>query len=180
PAGTVVIATESDAASRLLEQPGMATPWSGTTTLYFASPDSPDDRKMLILRGDETGPVQTVSVMSDVAPEYAPAGESLVSVSVSAESDSPADGVTDPLEASVREQLGGWFAGVDQWRLLRSYRVPFGLPKRDLDPVQAEVIVDDGGRLAEGLYVCGDHRESPSIQGAMNSGMRVAELICQR
>jgi hypothetical protein len=29
------------------------------------------------------------------------------------------------------------------------------------------------------LYVCGDHRETPSIQGAMNSGLRVAAKILQ-
>jgi predicted NAD/FAD-dependent oxidoreductase len=32
-------------------------------------------------------------------------------------------------------------------------------------------------RLSEGLYVAGDHRESPSIQGALVAGRRAAEAL---
>ncbi|MEQ1701420.1 MAG: hypothetical protein ABMA25_15030, partial [Ilumatobacteraceae bacterium] len=31
--------------------------------------------------------------------------------------------------------------------------------------------------LGEGLYVCGDHRDTPSIQGALFSGRRTAESV---
>jgi predicted NAD/FAD-dependent oxidoreductase len=32
-------------------------------------------------------------------------------------------------------------------------------------------------RLAEGLYACGDHREHPSLNGALASGRRAAEAV---
>ena len=35
---------------------------------------------------------------------------------------------------------------------------------------------DDPARVA-GVYVCGDHRDTPSIQGAMASGARAARAV---
>jgi len=32
-------------------------------------------------------------------------------------------------------------------------------------------------RFGDGLYVCGDHRDTASIQGALVSGRRTAEVI---
>ncbi|TWT95547.1 NAD(P)/FAD-dependent oxidoreductase [Neorhodopirellula pilleata] len=170
----LVIATPSDAAARLLDRPQMQTRWSGTTTLYFANDEKFDSGKLLMLRGDETGPIQTAVVMSDVAPTYAPAGKSLLSVSVDS-SDEPVDGTDDEsLIDRVRQQLTQWFGDVAQrWKCLRVYRVPYALPQTNLDPIHKEIQLGD----ARGVYVIGDHQETPSIQGAMNSGLRAAELI---
>jgi len=173
----LVIATESDAAARLLDQPALETPWNGTTTLYFVAESSPGSEKMLMLRGDEDGPIQTAVVLSDVAPEYASGDRALISISAS---DSISDEPTERLEAVIREQAKRWYGdAVDRWNLVRTFRVPFGLPRIELDPVVKPV---RGSELAptgvpDHVYVCGDHRESPSIQGAMHSGIRVAETI---
>ena len=32
-------------------------------------------------------------------------------------------------------------------------------------------------RLSQGLYVCGDHRDSATLDGALKSGRRAAEAI---
>jgi hypothetical protein len=42
-----------------------------------------------------------------------------------------------------------------------------------LPPLELRRPVDLGG----GLYVCGDHRDTPSIQGAMASGARTARAV---
>lgn len=34
--------------------------------------------------------------------------------------------------------------------------------------------------LGEGMSVCGDHRDTPSIQGAMASGARTARAVLRR
>ncbi len=171
----VVIATESDAAARLLKTDPLITQWNQATTFYYAANRPPDSRKCLMLRGDESGPVQTATVLSNVAPEYAPAGQSLISVSLGVDA-SPTTEIEET-DAQVRRQLRSWFGNeVSQWRRLRVYRIPFGVPKRDLEPV---VLPVDGPSLglAPNVYVCGDHRETPSIQGAMNSGIRAARAI---
>ena len=45
-----------------------------------------------------------------------------------------------------------------------------------LPPLQLRRPVD----LGDGLYVCGDHRDTPSIQGAMASGARAARAVLRR
>lgn len=185
----IVVATESDAAAELLQLPALATAWNQTVNHYFAAPQSPDRRKMLMLAGDEyagatgpakadghpnfpgQGPIGTVVVLSDIAPEYAPAGQALISVSTTQTADWDVSGA--PLEP-VRQQLQRWFGpAAATWRHLRSYSVPYGLPVRPLDEIFPP--------LRQGrLFVCGDYLETPSIQGAMNSGLRVARLVAER
>ena len=80
------------------------------------------------------------------------------------------------LLAAVREQLSDWFGEewVDGWRHLETKRIDHALP--DFQPGRFE----PGGRspkLDSGLFVCGDYRESPSIQGALVSGRKAAEAV---
>jgi phytoene dehydrogenase-like protein len=173
----VVIATESNAAARLLGIKELETQWNETTNIYYSAMDVPDDRKLLMLRGDESGPVQTATVISNVASEYAPRNQSLISISLGPMDESINRDDIDAVDSEVRRQLHGWFGGrVDGWRRLAVYRVPYGLPQGPLDPVLRSIEVRDYGG-PPGVFLCGDHCETPSIQGAMNSGIRAAEAI---
>ena len=79
------------------------------------------------------------------------------------------------LEKAVREQMTAWFgASVDGWRHLRTYRIEHALPAQPpgvLEPPERPVCLD------RGLFVCGDHRDNASIDGAMASGHRAAEAV---
>ena len=166
----VVIATESNAAARLLELPEIQTSWNETSTLYYSSPQCEQKYKSLILRGDESGPIQTATIISNVAQEYAPPNRSLISVSLSPNNDKS----HDENELLAKEQLKNWFGDqVRHWELLQTYQIPFGLPAMDIDPVIRSPKVKE----RESTYICGDHRETPSIEGAMDSGMRTAAAI---
>lgn len=172
----VVIATESDAAARLLGHSGVTTKWNGATTIYYAADTNPQERPLLMLSGEETGPLQTVVVMNNIAPEYAPPGKSLISVSLRCDHHDEFE-QTETMDSAVRSQLSSWFGhSVQQWRRLRVFRIPYGVPQLSLDPVEASVDATCFG-AASGVFVCGDHRETASIQGAMNSGIRVADAI---
>ncbi|QEF96493.1 Protoporphyrinogen oxidase [Stieleria maiorica] len=176
-AETVVVATESNAAARLLDAPELVTQWNHATTMYFVAERSPEPSRMLMLRGDEDGPIRTAVVLSDVAPEYASGGRSLISISIA---DSMADRSAEELADAVGDQARRWFGdGAGRWELVQTIRVPYGLPQLRLDPVLQSVRADQipGIKAPASLYVCGDHRETPSIQGAMNSGLRAAEEI---
>ncbi len=170
----VVVATESNAAARLLGLPTLATEWSGTTTMYFASSVAIESRPMLMLRGDESGPIQTATVLSRVAPSYAPPGQSLASVSISDQITKPNQcGDSSGLVTAVRDQLSSWLPGEGGWRLLQTFRVPFGLPRNSL----VDIMNPSSIAPHDGVWICGDFCETPSIQGAMNSGLRVANTI---
>jgi phytoene dehydrogenase-like protein len=165
----VVVATEGPEAARLTAQ--LATPASrSVTALYFAAEHAPIEEPILILDGDGREPVNNLCFPSQVAPSYAPVGAALVAASV-------LEGPDDPkaLEQAVRAQLTEWFgADVRRWRLLRTYQIPHAQPDQTpsvLEPVERPV------ELAGGLFVCGDHRDTASLHGALLSGRRAAEAV---
>jgi len=109
--------------------------------------------------------------MSDIAPGYTPAGQHLVTVStvgVPAEDDAV-------LVEAVREQARGWFGDeVDGWRALAVQRIPYAQPRQD--PLDLPELARPVAR-APGVWVCGDHRDTGSIQGALVSGRRTADAL---
>jgi hypothetical protein len=83
------------------------------------------------------------------------------------------DALTTDLEAAARRQLRGWFgSAVDGWQLLRTDVIPHGQPDQR-PPFHPKRPV----RLGGGRYVCGDHRDTASIQGALFSGRRAAAAV---
>ncbi|MCP3102932.1 FAD-dependent oxidoreductase [Myxococcus sp. K15C18031901] len=168
-AKAVVVATEPTRAAALL--PGMPVPtMNAVTCLYFAAPEPPVTGPWLVLNGEGRGVVNQLAVMSEVSPAYAPKGQALVSVSVlGVSSDEPA------LRARVVAELTEWFGSqVAGWRHLRTYSLPFALPAQTVDALEPP---HRPVRLSPGLFVCGDHRDSASIQGALVSGRRAAEAV---
>ena len=82
-ADAVVVATDARTARRLLPEPGTEeVAWRAVTGIYFSAPHSPMNEAIIALNGDGDGLVNNVCVISDVVPEYAPLGKSLISVSV--------------------------------------------------------------------------------------------------
>ncbi len=171
----VVVATDGPEASRLLGG-AVSDPGShGTTTLYYTMARPPLAEPILVLNGegDQDGPVNTLVNLSATAPSYAPAGTSLLSLSVIG---IPAIDDAE-LDDRVRKQMTRWYGGtVAGWRLLRVDRIRHALPDQTagrLTPPQRTV------RLQPGLYVAGDHRDNASIDGAMTSGFRVAQAVLE-
>ncbi|MEX0621045.1 MAG: NAD(P)/FAD-dependent oxidoreductase [Solirubrobacterales bacterium] len=169
-APAVVVATEEREACRLLgQEPPRAN--RTTTCVYFDAPEADIDGRLLFLAPPGEGPVNELAVPSAVSPGYAPAGRSLVSASAVGE-----EAKRDDLLDAVKAQIGGWFGHgtVDRWRHLATRRIDYALP--DFEPGR---FVPGGlpPMLDSGLFICGDHRESPSIQGALVSGRKVAEAI---
>ncbi len=166
----VIVATDARHLAVLV--PGTRVPaWNGCVTLNYAAPASPLGDPLLVLNGEPgSGPVSHLCVPSDVAPTYAPPGAALVAATIVG-----TPGQEDAeLDRSTRRQLGRWFGAeaVRSWRLLRAVRVTHALPRvpGGLQPERAV-------RLGEGLYACGDHLETPSINGALRSGRRAAEAL---
>jgi hypothetical protein len=61
---------------------------------------------------------------------------------------------------------------VDEWEHLRTDVIHHGQPSQSppFNPKQAVA-------LGEGMFVCGDHRDTASLQGAMFSGGRAAAAV---
>jgi phytoene dehydrogenase-like protein len=168
-AKAIVIAADGPSAARLI---GEVEPASRSVTcFYYAAEEPPLGQPVIFLNGDGAGPVNNFAVITQVAPSYAPAGKHLISTSVLG-----THKLTDvQLSGFIIAQMKNWFGKVaSTWQFLRGYYLTHAQPQQfpgALEPPQRPV------RVRPGVYVCGDHRDNASIQGAMVSGRRAAEAV---
>lgn len=162
PVGAQSLLSSTDAALR--------TTMRGVACLYFATDETPVDAPFLVLNGNGSGAINNLCVLSVVAPTYAPPGQHLVSITVLR----PAVDDDSTLQ-QVRAQLAGWFGrATHRWQHLRTYHIPEALPDQSLSCGGVRMYPV---RVEKGLYVCGDHRRTASLNGAMNAGRRAAEAL---
>lgn len=137
---------------------GVSTPFHRTRTHYFACRNWPWGEHLML--GEPGSAILTLAPMA----AYSRNGETLLAASV-------ANPLVDA--ALCQEQSAGqlrkWFPELS-FRHLKSYDIPQALPVEESDLRRSP-------RLAEGLFVCGDHRQSGSIQGALVSGEMAAEAL---
>lgn len=159
-ADAVVVAADPLTAARLLElQPPVM---HAITTVWHAVP-APPTRRPVIALDAEGGPVANSVVMTNAAPAYSPDRRALIASSVLG-----AEPIPDALLRSTLARI--WGVGTVGWEEIAVTRVPEALPALPGgSPLRKPV------HLAEGLYVAGDHRDTPSIEGALVSGRRAAD-----
>ncbi|GAA1077249.1 NAD(P)/FAD-dependent oxidoreductase [Nocardiopsis metallicus] len=167
-ARAVIVAAGPAQARHLL--PSLDTPATHATTTYFHTrPVTADEDPLLHVDGRTHSSgvrLSGVMVMTATAPSYAPPGRSLIASSVT--------GSQQPEEAVVRAEaarLLGTHHG--HWEHVRTVHVADALPAAP--PPRGDLRLPV--RLGDGVYVTGDHRDTPSIQGAMVSGERAAAAV---
>lgn len=167
-ARAVVVATDPPAARALL--PGLDVPLMRALTTYYHLSDPPPSRLGLIhLDGTGSALVNT-SVLTSVAPSYSPDHRHLISSTVL---DTPGTGAAG--EPEVRRLAGAVYrVDTTRWEHLGTAVVPqalcsFAPPTPDR--------LRRGAALGDGLFIAGDHRATPSIQGALVSGRRAARAV---
>ncbi|MFJ3334613.1 NAD(P)/FAD-dependent oxidoreductase [Streptomyces sp. NPDC086766] len=163
PARAVVVATGPGPAAALL--PGLdLPPYRVVTTYYHVAPRSPLGEPTLLV--DERRRVLNTCVLSDVVPGYAPAGSALVATSVLGPD---AEGRERTVRAALSDLYG---TGAGDWELLTVRTITDALPA--MPPPQPLLRTS---RTGPGRYVCGDHRATGSVQGALASGARAAREV---
>ncbi|MBI1290446.1 NAD(P)-binding protein [bacterium] len=169
----IVVAVEAPAAARLLDRPGIAVQGRSVRCLYYALDETPVDGPWLILDGDRSGPINNLAFMSQVSRDYAPDRSELAAVTVLDDGGRNEIG----LRKAVERQLRRWFGGSSQeWRFIADYKIPHAQPAQALGfreersgPLQA----------LPGVTLCGDYRETASINGALRSGRQAAILVAR-
>ena len=190
PADAVVVATGAATAEALL--PGLAVPGTRTvTTVYHAAPASPLAEPTLLV--DTEGEILNTCVLSEVSPGYAASG-ALISTSV-------LGGGGADREPAIRARLADLYqTDTAGWEHLDSYTIDGALPAMlpplrlsqpcrvtgagETGPAGTDPAAGPGGPGTGGpgtggprRYVCGDHRATGSVQGALASGARAAREI---
>lgn len=161
-ARAVVVATDPATAADLIGLPAPA--FRSVTTLYHLADRAPRPEAAIVLDGERSGPVTNTVVLTNAAPTYAP-GRVLVSSSVVG---------TAATEAQVRSHLARLYdVSTAAWQHVSTYVLPQALPSMapPLGTLRKPV------RARDGVYVCGDHRDTASIQGALVSGRRAATAV---
>ena len=163
-ARAVVVATDPVTAADLL--PGVAAPrMYALTTLYHVAPAPPAASPTLHLDG--TGGPAGQHGGADrgrarLLPRRPGAGVVVRS-----------SGRPTGCRAEVRRELARIYGvPTDGWVHLHTAEVPRALPALPAaSPLRRDVALGDG------LFVAGDHRDTPSQQGALVSGRRAAEAV---
>ncbi|HEU0088277.1 MAG TPA: NAD(P)/FAD-dependent oxidoreductase [Pseudonocardiaceae bacterium] len=164
----VVVATDPPAARALL--PGLDVPLMRGLTTYYHVCERPPSRLPLIHLDGTGSPLVNTSVLTAVARSYSPDHRHLVCSTVLGV---PGSGA--PSEPEVRRMAGAVYrTNTARWEHLGTAAVPQALcsftpPTPDL--------LRRGTALGDGLFVTGDHRATPSIQGALASGQRAARAV---
>ena len=164
-AEAVVVATAPRAAAELTGIPVPST--KPLTTFWHTAPRAPTTTKLLHLDGARRGPLVNSAVLTNVAPGYAPPGRVLIASStVSADGSAAA-------ELAVRRQAGLVY-GIDtsDWELVSCQVIAEALPHQP-----PPLVLRQPARLAGGVFIAGDHRDTASIQGALVSGRRAADAV---
>ncbi|MGV9421435.1 NAD(P)/FAD-dependent oxidoreductase [Streptomyces sp. NPDC003674] len=164
----VLLATDARAAAELL--PGLRVPDFHPVTVVHHTTDDPAPAlatgTSLLLDADRGGPVAHTAVLSNVDPSRAPAGRVLISSTVLG---APPDGI----DTAVRIHLSRLYGtSTRRWETLAVHHTPEAVPAmRPPHDLRRPV------RLLAGLYVCGDHRDTSTVQGALHSAHRAAAAV---
>ena len=144
-------------------------------TLHFDAEQSPLNSQHVLLNGDvkiSDGLIAHLAVPSDVQPEYAPAGRSLVTIMVVGErADSLGFTSAVKVEDAVRKEVEVWFPNISlNWRLLAVQHIEHALPEVGSErPLLATPQIQG--------FECGDHMLHGSVEGALLSAEAVASAV---
>ena len=164
----VVIAADARSTAQLIgDEP---PPTRGVVTDWWATDNPPTGPRMLLVdgRAGRQGPVVNTAVISAAAPSYAPAGRHLIQASALIGRDHP-----EPTASQMRRHAAA-ILGTDaaDWQPVIRHVVPDALPAQFPPLVVRRPI-----RAPSGAWMCGDHRDTASIQGALVSGRRTAAAL---
>ncbi|MEV0981580.1 NAD(P)/FAD-dependent oxidoreductase [Streptomyces sp. NPDC049915] len=161
----VLVATDARTAAELL--PGLRVPdFHPVTVVHHTTDDPPRTGASLLLDADRGGPVAHTAVISRVDPTRAPAGRALISSTVL--------GTPPPdVDTAVRLHLARLYGvSTARWETLAVHHTPDAVPAmRPPHDLRKPV------RLLAGLYVCGDHRDTSTVQGALHSAHRATTAL---
>ncbi|NPC42519.1 NAD(P)/FAD-dependent oxidoreductase [Nocardioides sp. zg-1230] len=163
----VVVATGAPEAAELTGVP--VPPTKGVVTVWWSAPTAPDtDLLHVDARQTPVGPLVNAAVVSRAAPSYAPPGRYLVQGSALLGPSGAPD--TDEMRRHAGDLLG---VDPTRWEVVVRHEVPHALPAQPA-PFSATRPVRHGD-----VVVCGDHRDTGSIQGALVSGQRAADALLE-
>jgi phytoene dehydrogenase-like protein len=149
--------------------PEQTMPSHSVGVFYYSSCTAPFSEPVLVLNGDGVGPINNLAVLTNVQPSYAPAGRSLISVTVLGALERPSE---EALKERIECQLREWYGShVESWEFIRSFLIDSAVPARPR--------LGCGWIEHEGVFFAGDYLSYGSQNGALRAGRRVAQAVLE-
>lgn len=168
PCRAALVATGAHDAAELL--PGLRVPAFHPVTILHHTTDTPPPREAALLLPAEPGVVAHTYVAGEVDPSRTPPGRVLVTTTVLG---APTTLPASVLDKTVRPELERLYGtSTADWELLAAHHDPYAVPAMATPHDPRRPV-----RVLSGLYVCGDHRDTSTIQGALHSGRRAAAAM---
>lgn len=141
------------------------------TNIYFSADAKPLKSKSIILNASASKMVNNIAVLNNVSPYYAPVNKSLLSVSILGDHQMESSHV---LAKQAVIELSKWFKGAVNWQHIRTYTIPYALPRKDFYKYKPDL---NDVKVTERIFRCGDYLLNGSINAAIKSGRIAAEAI---
>ena len=172
----LVLATDAPATARLLEGPPAVPPALGTTVVYLSTKVRPYERAMLTLPAGRRRLVRHFVALTNVAPEYAPPGQHLLSATVL-----DRRGMDDAaLSAAVTREIAEVYPGTSgQLNPVAVIDVPYAQHRQPAGFARGRVPAPTPAGL-DNVWLAGDQTGACSIQSSMVSGERAAAFLAGR
>ncbi|SHG44497.1 Phytoene dehydrogenase-related protein [Flavobacterium segetis] len=142
------------------------------TNIYFEANEAPTKKAVVVLNASLNKKwVNNLTVMTNVSKAYAPKGKILISISY--------NGIPEindaTLAENMKQELKQWYGEkVNNWKMLKSYRIEYALPTQESvrNNIEASEI-----KITDHLFICGDNLLNGSINAAMKTGRLAAEAM---
>lgn len=175
-ADRVVLAVEAPEAARLTGLP-MPEAHVGTVNLYWAGPQPVYRGRKIVLNANPRPFLNHVIQITNVAPDYAPDGQHLLSASVLGvppDDDTAlfAQGLTDVRRIFEGDNTA--LAAIDTLRPLALYRIPYS---QFAQPPGIHPTLPDNATPIPGLLFAAEFTEASSQNAALISGEKAAALL---
>ncbi len=165
-ASQVVVATDEPSTRALL---GDATPCrnhTSTRVVYFASKKSVYPERMLVLPAGDSRLVRHFVQITNIAPEYAPEGNHLISATILNDQGLPPEEIVTRAQAELMEVFP---KSADALRYLHQRHISYATVKTGAPPVSPWT----------NLHLAGDQVASSSIDAAIRSGEDAARQVLE-
>ena len=143
------------------------------TNIYFSSLKAPFTEPIIALNANKDAFVNNVSVMNNLSNRYSKSGKYLISTSILGDIK---DLSIDEIIKRAKEELSAWF-DTKNWKFVERYDIPYALPNQTHVEGFAS---DEKFKINDNTYRCGDYLLNGSINAAMWTGKRVAQLILEQ
>lgn len=149
--------------------PNIKKEYNSVVNLYFTA-DAFDYKNPAIILVPDAKYINNICCLNHVSKAYSENGKALISVTVIPDENTN----INQLEKSVKEELTTYFAKANGWNLLKTYHIPYALPRQNK---VINYLTAENYKIKDYLFICGDHMYNGSLNATMKTGRLAAKSI---